>query len=250
MNTAIEGHTVQRYDGELNNLCLIVLEMGGLVMDQTRTALEALHRKDLDAARRVIDRDHQVNELELRADEEVVSIIARRAPVAKDLRAIIAISKTITDLERIGDEAAKVAGFVLSVFDNDSADPSEHLLRDIGTVGKMALRLQKEALEAFDKLDLEKAEQLALGYSDLDQEFQSGIRRLATFIMEDSRNVGHVVNIVLILKALERIGGHARNIAEYVIYLVRGEDVRHQSRDEAGEGRNQGSFPYTDEDEG
>ena len=227
----MEGHTVQRFDGELSNLHLMILEMGGLVMDQVNSALRALREKDIPAAHLVVRREPQIDAMEVNIDNEVVTVIARRCPVARDLRVTTAISKAVTDFERIADEAARIAHLTISIYGNESSDPSSQLLRDTINMGKLSSGMLSEALEIFDTLDVKKAEVLIKNHGELDAEFQSSLRRLTTFLLEDARNVGHTVNIVLILKALERIGDHARNIAEYVIYLIKGEDVRHQQLD-------------------
>jgi phosphate transport system protein len=224
----MEGHTVQRFDGELSNLHLMILEMGGLVVDQVNLALRALREKDTAAAQLVVHREPRIDAMEVKLDDEVVTVIARRCPVARDLRITTAISKAVTDLERIGDEAARLAHLVISIYDSESSDPSSHLLRDTINMGRLAHGMLSEALEIFDSLNADKAEAMVKNHGELDAEFQSSLRRLTTFLLEDARNIGHTVNIVLILKALERIGDHARNIAEYVIYLIKGEDVRHQ----------------------
>jgi len=226
MSRALEGHTVQRYDGELNSLHIQVLEMGSLVLNQVRHALTSLNQKEIAIAHDVLEREHDVDELELKTDDQVVSVIAKRGPVARDLRVIMAMSKTITDLERIGDEAARMANLTISIYDNDS-QPSKHLMRDVMTMGQVALRTLEEALESFDTLDTARARALICSENELEIEFQSSLRRLATFLLEDARNVGHTIHTVLMIKAIERIGDHARNIAEYVVYMVEGEDIRH-----------------------
>jgi len=228
MTQTLEGHTVRRYDGELNAIHMRVLEMGGLVQEQVRQALQALLNKDVKAAEAVLDREHSVDKLELKADDDVMTVIARRGPVARDLRVVIAFLKAITDLERIGDEAARIGYLTTEIYGNGRADPATSLLRDIQTMGNFAKGMLKDALEAFDNLDSALAEKIVTDQRDLDAEFQSSLRRLTTFVLEDARNVGHTIQVVLVIKALERIGEHARNLAEYVIYLVRGDDVRHR----------------------
>jgi phosphate transport system protein len=223
----MEGHTVQRFDGELNNLHMLILEMGGLVLDQVSQSIRAVTEKNIEAARLVLQREPDVDALEVKIDEENIIVMAKRCPVAKDLRITTTISKAVTDLERIGDEAARIANQVIQIYNNDANDPSTHLLRDIRTMGKLSVRMLQDALEIFDTFDIKNARQLAGSGVELDEEFQSSLRRIATFVLEDARNVGHTINVTLIIKALERIGEHARNIAEYVIYLVKGEDVRH-----------------------
>ncbi|MCZ7564390.1 MAG: phosphate signaling complex protein PhoU [Burkholderiales bacterium] len=227
MSEILEGHTVRRYDGELNTLHLLVLEMGGLVLEQCREALEALKSGDLETVRRVLTRESQVDALELKLDDNVWWVVGRRGPVARDLRVVMAFAKAVADLERIGDEAVRIAHTTLAVYDDEVRRPSRKLLRDVQTMGRLAVGMLQDAVALYDTFDLAGAESLVQRHHELDAEFQSSLRRLSTFILEDARNVGHAINAVLLVKALERIGDHARNLAEYVIYLVRGEDVRH-----------------------
>jgi phosphate transport system protein len=227
MAQPMEGHTVRRYDGELSSLHLLVLEMGGLVIDQTRRVMDALRNKDPKTAREVIEREAQVDALELKADDEIVSLLARRGPMARDLRIVVALSKTVTDLERVGDEAARIAYVITSIYEGSKSGPSKALLRDVRAMGKLALQKLQDGLEVIDTLDDRKAETLLDADAELDEEFQASLRRLTTFVLEDARNVGHAINITLVLKALDRIGEHAGNLAEYVVFLVRGQNVRH-----------------------
>jgi phosphate transport system protein len=228
MTQTLEGHTVHRFDGELSHLHMLLLEMGGLVLDQLRGALQALSSKDTEFALKIIDRDNDVDSLEVQTDREVLKIIARRTPVARDLRTVMVCSKAVTDLERAGDEASRIAKLALPLLEGNGPDPSDNLLRDIPRIGQLSTTMLEDSLAALDRLDIAIAEKIAAGHPQLDAEFQSSLRRLATFIMEDSRNVGHAIRVVLIIKALERIGQHSTNIAEQIIYLIRGEDVRHR----------------------
>jgi phosphate transport system protein len=230
MQQPTEGHTVVRYDGELNSLHMLMLEMGSLVLDQVRSALKALKGEDLAIARQVLIREHRVDELEIKADDEIVSVIARRGPVARDLRIIMAFSKTITDLERVGDEAARIASIIEEMYETDRSHPSGQLMRDVHVMGALVTNMLDKALGIIDGLNAEDAEIMAKGHQELDAEFRSSLRRLTTFVLEDARNVGHAIYITLIIKALERIGDHSRNLAEYVVYLTSGEDIRHQLR--------------------
>lgn len=224
----IEGHTVHRYDGELSKLHVLLIQMGGLVHDQVLKSLQSLEEKDLELAREILERDNEVDDLELQVDSEIESILARRTPVARDLRTVLACSKSVTDLERIGDEAIKIARITLKIYDDSAVNPSENLIRDIFRMGRLAAKSLMDALNVLDTFDAAAAETLIREDDLLDREFQDSMRRMATFMMEDARNVGHSIRVVLAIKALERIGDHAGNIAENVIYLVHGKDIRHQ----------------------
>lgn len=223
----MEQHTVKRFDEELANLRSLVLKMGGLVQEQIAGAIKALDDEDLDNARRISDRDQVVNGYDVQADEEAINLLARRQPMGSDLRLIFSLSKAVTDLERIGDEADKIAQMVLRIYGGDASAPNHGLLRDVPTMGELALRLLQGSLEAVARMDLAKAIEVARRDADLDEAFEAAIRHLSTYVMQDPRNMGHAINAVFILKALERIGDHAKNIAEYVVYYVKGKDVRH-----------------------
>lgn len=233
MAISTEGHIVRRFDGDMNNLHLLVLEMAGLVKTQAQMAIESLFNKDLNKAHAVIKRDMEVNQLEKKIDEQVVAVLARRCPVAQDLRVVIAISKVVTDLERIGDEASRIAEISLSIYESEGSDPSSQMFHDANRMGSLVNGMLTETMAALDCLDEKMAQAVLNGHgeSEFSAEFRSGFRRLATFIMEDHRNVGHAINIVLVCKALERIGEHSRNIAEFLIYMVKGVDIRHGSRE-------------------
>lgn len=228
MSSQLEGHTVQRYDGELNSLHLRVVEMGGLAVDQLKTALRALQDKDVQAADMVIQREQEIDEMKIATDDEIITVIAKRSPVARDLRVVMSISKAITDLERVGDEAARVAHLAKEIYSGERSMPSQSMLRDVTTMGKVAMGMLEEAMQSFDSLNMDQACRIASNHGELDAEFQSCLRRLATFLLEDASNVGHAIHAVLAVKALERVGDHARNLAEYVVYLVSGEDIRHR----------------------
>lgn len=225
-----EEHTVKRYDQQLAHLRNLVLEMGGMVEDQVNQAVRALDDEDLNGARQVIARDYLVNGLEVKADEEVANLIALRQPLGSDLRFIISLSKTVTDLERVGDEAERIARMVVHIYDSDAGPPNSRLFRDVVTMAQLASKMLHNALDALARLEVGQALEITRGDHELDQEFQSGLRRLATYMMEDPRTVGHAINIVFMLRSLERIGDHAKNIAEYVIYMVKGKDVRHTDK--------------------
>ena len=222
-----EGHTVKRYDAELSHLRGQVIEMGGLVLDQVNKAIRALTTQDLDAAAHVMDRDHLIDDFEVETDQEVVNLIARRQPVANDLRMVIATSKAIAELERVGDEAVKIARMVMVIYGSDENQPSKPLLRDVYIMSRQATLLLRESLDAFDRLDVDRTAEILQSDEDLDEDFKSALRRLTTYVMEDHRTLGHAMNVLTIIRALERIGDHAKNIAEYVVYQAVGKNIRH-----------------------
>lgn len=227
MANRLEGHTFRRFDGELYRLHTEILQMADLVNEQIQMALESFQQQNLDNIHLINEREVEVDAWEKKIDGIIVEILAKRSPVARDLRAIMAFSKAVTDLERLGDEAAKIAYLATTMYNNEHSNPSNYLLRDVGVMGKLACTLLKEAIEILGILDLERAEKLLNSHDDLDEEFQAGLRRLATYVLEDARNVGHIINIVLVMKSLARIGDHARNLTEYVVYMISGEDIRH-----------------------
>lgn len=228
MKDISDGHTVKRFDGELATHHQLVMEMGGLVVDQINRAIRALDEEDPSLAREVIARDRMVNDLDIRLDEELITIIAKRQPVARDLRNLMTMDKTVTDLERVGDEARKLAALVEEFWgSSSSAAPSPALIHDVRGIAIYGKSMLDKALDAFNNLDVEKAVEVIRQDERIEEKFRSALRRLATYILEDSRTVGYSINVVLALRALERIGGHAKNIAGYVIYLTTGRDVRH-----------------------
>lgn len=228
MNEMISGHTVKAYNEELQTINGFVMELGELGLDQLRRAVQTLKDEDTTAAGHVIDRDQKLNDIDVQADEEIIRLIAKRQPMAKDLRDILTVQKTIADLERVGDEARKIANLTIHFFDNGKNPPSNEILHDIFNMAEFVDEMLVKSLEAFSELDLHKALEVIRVDEKLYEEFRSALRRLSTFVMEDSRSVGHMVDIVLALRALERIGGHAKNIGGYVIFLVTGKDVRHE----------------------
>jgi phosphate transport system protein len=227
MTISKEEHTVKRYDHELAHLRTLVMEMGGLVEDQIGRAIKALDDEDVAAAREVIARDQVVNSFEMKADEAAVTLVALRQPLGSDLRLVLSLYKAVTDLERIGDEAERVARMVVHLYDTVLNPPTNRLLRDVMNMATLASTMLHDALDALARMDVQKALAVAQGDQELDNEFQAGLRQLMTFMMEDPRIIGHAINVIFMIRSLERIGDHAKNIAEYVIYQVKGKDVRH-----------------------
>jgi len=225
-----QEHTSKRYDAELETVRSHVLQMGGLVETQITAAIEALATGNLQLADQVVADDHRVNSLEVKIDEECAHIIARRQPAAQDLRMVMTIVKMITDLERIGDEAEKIARMTKLIY------ASERLLlprfAEIKVAAGYALDMLKKALDAFARVDLAAAAAVVKQDRLLDDQFRGILRQLITFMMEDARTISTSIEILFVAKALERIGDHSKNMSEYVVYLVKGKDVRHVTAEE------------------
>jgi len=219
-----QQHISGQFNAELESLRNNMLGMGGKVEQQLLTALEALSHKDSAEAESVVSRDKDVNEMEMAIDDECATIIARRQPTASDLRLVIAIIKINTDLERIGDEAARVAKLTLRIAE-DGVSPSNFV--EVRNIGNRVAQMLRSALDAFARLDVAQAVAVVKDDEMVDREYGSALRSLVTFMMEDPRDISAVLNEIWALRSLERIGDHACNIAEQVVYLVQGLDVRH-----------------------
>jgi phosphate transport system protein len=217
-------HISGQFNTELEALRNQMLEMGGKVEQQLHNAIDALMRMDSGEAELIVDRDHEVNQMEMAIDDQCASVLARRQPAASDLRLVVAIIKVNTDLERVGDEAAKVARQAVRLAEAGNSPSNFIEIRHIGTHVADMLR---RSLDAFARLDVQAAVDVIKSDSIVDKEYGSALRSLMTFMMEDPRSIGAVINEMWALRSLERIGDHASNIAEHVVYLVRGMDVRH-----------------------
>ncbi len=225
------SHTSKQFDAELESLRSRVLQMGGLVEEQIINAIDALMMADLEVAERVIQEDVRVNALEVSIDEDCSHIIARRQPTASDLRLVTAVIKTITDLERIGDEAQKIARLTKLIYESDRLNKPRY--PEIRHMANDAIEMLRHSLDAFARLDTSTAAQVLRHDLAVDEEFRAVLRHLITFMMEDPRTISVSLDIVFVAKAIERIGDHAKNMAEYVIYMVKGKDVRHIALEEA-----------------
>jgi phosphate transport system protein len=220
-------HISKQYDAELEAVRAKVLEMGALVEQQMVDAMESLTKDNPALAKSVIKKDSQVNALEMQIDEDCSHIIARRQPAASDLRIVLMMIKTITDLERIGDEAAKVARYALK------SSKEERILTprfvEIKAMASTARDMLHMSLDAFARSDTTKVIEIAHMDEEVDEQYQAAIRQLITFMLEDPRTISISLEVLFIAKAVERIGDHAKNISEYVVYMVDGRDVRHIS---------------------
>jgi phosphate transport system protein len=225
-----DKHLSSQFDADLNAVSSKVLEMGGLVESQIINAMHALNTFDMAIVEKVILDEQRLNTMEVEIDEECSNIIARRQPAARDLRLLMAISKTITNLERAGDEAEKIAKRVKRI--NEDGMGRNVNIAEIKLSGEMAVSILRRALDAFARLDTVAAAQIVRDDKAIDEEFRAFVRKLVTYMMEDPRMISAGLDYLFIAKAVERIGDHAKNIAEFIIYIVKGTDVRHVSRDQ------------------
>lgn len=220
-------HTSKQYDAELEAVRAKVLEMGGLVEQQIVSALDALVKLDPKLAKEVMENDRRVNALEVQIDEDCSHIIARRQPAAGDLRMVMMMVKTITDLERIGDEATKIARTAQKIFNEDRMYKPR--FNEIKAMVALVREMLRTALDGFARLDVSKTVEVARQDEQVDEHFRAAMRQLITFMLEDPRTISMSLEVLFVAKAIERIGDHAKNIAEYVVYMVKGKDVRHIS---------------------
>jgi phosphate transport system protein len=222
----LSHHISRQFNEELEDIRNKVLAMGGLVEEQIANAVTALVTADVELAEEVISHDYQVNALEVAIDEECTQVLARRQPTAGDLRLIVAVIKTITDLERIGDQAERVGRMAIHLAEMERPKNQYSELRNMG---EQVRHMLHQALDAFARMDAEAAVTVAQNDVKIDQEYDSIMRQMITFMMEDPRNVRRTLDVMWSARALERMGDHSRNICEYIIYLVKGKDVRHIS---------------------
>ncbi|MDZ7802591.1 phosphate signaling complex protein PhoU [Thiohalophilus sp.] len=236
MSTSHESHLQhisQQFNTELSQLRDDFLKMGGMVEDQIVKAMEALENHDYELAEATRVKDKEVDQLELLIDEEANRVIVKRQPTASDLRLVISVVKMVSDLERIGDESKKIAKFALSMFDesdNFVAAPRGYV--EARHIAQHVVAMVRDALDAFARFDTEMALRIIKEDKRVDEEYKAATRSLVTYMMEDPRSISSCLSIMWVLRSLERVGDHACNIAQHVIFLVEGEDVRHTPMDE------------------
>ena len=228
----LSHHISRRYNEELDRVRSRLLAMGGLVEEQLQRAVTALMEADSALGEAVVMDDQKVNELEMAIDEDCCHLLAMRAPTASDLRVVVAMIKAVTDLERIGDEGEKV-GFIAARLARVGAPATGY--REIRHLARLATEMVHDSLDCFARMDATAALAVARRDRLLDEEFESIQRECITFMMDDARAIRRSLDLLWIVRALERVGDHAKNVCEYVVYMVSGEDIRHGARDEVEE---------------
>ncbi len=222
----LDQHISKQFNADLEDLKAQLMELGGLVERQIQDAVVAIVEGDDALAEKVCRVEDEVDTKEVQLDDNCTMVLARRQPAASDLRMVLAVAKITRDLERMGDEAQKVAKMAISLTQDGQA-PGGYV--EVRHIGNRVKEMVHSALDAFARFDVDLALRVAKEDKEVDREYKSALREIVTYMMEDPRSIGRVMNIMWALRALERIGDHARNIAEHIIYLVRGLDVRHNS---------------------
>ena len=231
-----DKHLSSQFDADLNGICGKLLEMGGLVESQVSIAMRAFAQLDPELADQVMAREREVNDFEISIDSACTELIARRQPTARDLRLVMAVSKAITNLERAGDEADRIARRTKHIME-DSASHGINTA-EIRLSGQMAVSLLRRSLDSFARLDTKAAAEVVHEDKQIDEEFRAFVRKLVSYMAEDPRTISVALDMLFIAKAVERIGDHAKNIAEFVIYIVKGTDVRHLPHDQLSQEAN------------
>ncbi len=222
-----DKHISTQFDAELSDISTRVLEMGGMVEAQVVQSVYALTHFSSETASQVLVQEERVNLMEVEIDRDLSTIIARRQPTARDLRLLIAISKAIANLERVGDEAARIARTVQRLVNTGVSSRLRLPVNDVAFESELATAQLRKALDAFARLDTAKALEIIRQDDLIDQEFDGMMRKLITYMMEDPRTISACIDLVFVAKAIERVGDHAKNLAEQIIYVVKGTDVRH-----------------------
>jgi len=222
-NRFFTEHSSTKFNEELEAIRTTTLEMGGLVSHQLSTALKAFQTKDSNLAQEVIEQELKVNQFAVDIDQRCLEVIARRAPAAGDLRMVMVCLKMSTDIERIGDEIAKMANMAIKLLETSSISLGQH---EVKSIGHMVNEMLSNVLDSFARIDSTTYESIRESEAEVDQAYGSAVRSTITYMMEDPRSISSAMNLMWTLRSLERIGDHIENIAEHVIYLVEGKDVR------------------------
>ena len=224
-----DKHISSQFDTELNSISTHVLEMGGLVEAQLHQALYALVHLSLETAEQVLEKEAVINQMEMSIDHEIISTIGRRQPTARDLRFLMAISRTTQNLERAGDEIARIARMVKSII--QSGSPRNLPSSELRVAADLAASMLRKTLDSFARLDTVMAVAIIKQDNEIDDEYNGFLRKLITYMMEDPRTISPSLDLLFLAKSIERVGDHAKNIAEQIIFIVKGEDIRHTSLD-------------------
>lgn len=226
-NLMFENHIVKQFDEDLEEIRSRLMEMGGKVEQQLQMAMRAIGEADSSLAEEVIQEEAQVDEMEMSIDEACVLILARRQPAATDLRLVIAVTRAISDLERIGDEAKKIAKHAIELAEHGAAPRGYVEIRHLAEAVTLMLR---NALDAFARFDVNAAMETFAEDKKIDMDYKTALRELVTYMMEDPRSIGRVINILWVVRSLERIGDHAKNLCEQIVFVVKGKDIRHGNK--------------------
>ena len=224
-----DKHISSQFDTELNSISSHVLEMGGLVESQLHQALYALVHLSVETADQVLEKEAVINQMEMSIDHEIISTIGRRQPTARDLRFLMAISRTTQNLERAGDEIARIARMVKSII--QSGSPRNLPSSELRVAADLAASMLRKTLDSFARLDTVMAVAIIKQDNEIDDEYNGFLRKLITYMMEDPRTISPSLDLLFLAKSIERVGDHAKNIAEQIIFIVKGEDVRHTPMD-------------------
>jgi len=224
-----DKHISSQFDAELNSISTNVLEMGGLVEAQLHQAIYALVHMNLEAAEKVIENEGKINQMELKIDHEIISTIGRRQPTARDLRFLMSISRTTQNLERAGDEVERMARMLKSIIKGGS--PRNLPTSELRVAADLAAALLRKTLDSFARLDTATAVTIIKEDDEIDKEYNGFLRKLMTYMMEDPRTISPSLDLLFLAKSIERVGDHAKNIAEQIVFIVKGEDIRHTSMD-------------------
>jgi phosphate transport system protein len=222
---SFENHIMRQFDEELEEIRTQLMEMGGKVEQQLKNAIKAVTKADSTLAEEVIRDERLVDEMEVDIDEACILIIARRQPAASDLRFVMMVTKAVNDLERIGDEAKKIANHAIILSEQDSLSQGYKEVRHLGSSVSAMLA---NALDAFARFDVKAAMNTLEEDAQIDLDYKTALRELVTYMMEDPRSISRAINILWVVRSLERIGDHAKNLCEQIVYVVKGKDIRHQ----------------------
>ncbi|MGB0473932.1 MAG: phosphate signaling complex protein PhoU [Porticoccaceae bacterium] len=222
---SFENHIMTQFDEELEEIRTQLMEMGGKVEQQLKNSIQAVIKADSSLAEEVIREERMVDEMEVDIDEACILIIARRQPAASDLRFVMMVTKAINDLERIGDEARKIANHAVILSEQDGLSQG---YKEVRHLGDSVSGMLANALDAFARFDVEAAMKTLEEDAQVDLDYKSALRELVTYMMEDPRSISRAINILWVVRSLERIGDHAKNLCEQIVYVVKGKDIRHQ----------------------